>query len=133
MLQVATLVQGALRLSGSVQSLDEGVLENIKRKNVSADQIMQVAVMGSEIGANTYSEVILGLPGDTKKKHYDTIARLIQSGFNRVETYTLMMLHGSELNELGFSSDWIERQLVLAEPNAVRRTYNHAEYLGDHA
>jgi hypothetical protein len=132
-LQVATLVQGALRLSGSVQSLDEGVLENIKRKNVSADQIMQVAVMGSEIGANTYSEVILGLPGDTKKKHYDTIARLIQSGFNRVETYTLMMLHGSELNELGFSSDWIERQLVLAEPNAVRRTYNHAEYLGDHA
>jgi coproporphyrinogen III oxidase-like Fe-S oxidoreductase len=121
------------RAPSSVQSLVEGVLENIKRKNVSADQIMQVAVMGSEIGANTYSEVILGLPGDTKKKHYDTIARLIQSGFNRVETYTLMMLHGSELNELGFSSDWIERQLVLAEPNAVRRTYNHAEYLGDHA
>lgn len=121
------------RAPSSVQSLVEGVLENIKRKNVSADQIMQVAVMGSEIGANTYSEVILGLPGDTKKKHYDTIARLIQSGFNRVETYSLMMLHGSELNELGFSSDWIERQLVLAEPNALRRTYNHAEYLGDHA
>ncbi len=39
----------------------------------------------------------------------------------------------TRLNELGFSSDWIERQLAHAEPNAVRRTYNHAEYLGDRA
>jgi integrase len=39
----------------------------------------------------------------------------------------------TRLNELGFSSDWIERQLAHAESNAVRRTYNHAEYLGDRA
>ncbi len=39
----------------------------------------------------------------------------------------------TRLNELGFSADWIERQLAHAEPNAVRRTYNHAEYLGDRA
>ena len=39
----------------------------------------------------------------------------------------------TRLNEWGFSSDWIERQLAHAEPNAVRRTYNHAEYLGDRA
>ncbi len=39
----------------------------------------------------------------------------------------------TRLNELGFSSDWIECQLAHAEPNAVRRTYNHAEYLGDRA
>lgn len=34
----------------------------------------------------------------------------------------------TRLNEMGFASDWIERQLAHAEPNAVRRTYNHAEY-----
>ena len=34
---------------------------------------------------------------------------------------------------MDYSSDWIERQLAHAEPNAVRRTYNHAEYLGDRA
>jgi integrase len=39
----------------------------------------------------------------------------------------------TRLNELGFASDWIERQLAHAEPNAVRRTYNHAEYLVDRA
>lgn len=37
----------------------------------------------------------------------------------------------THLNEMGFSADWIERQLAHAEPNAVRRTYNHADYLMD--
>ena len=35
----------------------------------------------------------------------------------------------TRLNELGFSADWIERQLAHQEPNAVRRTYNHAEHM----
>lgn len=39
----------------------------------------------------------------------------------------------TRLNEIGFASDWIERQLAHAEPNAVRRTYNHAEHLADRA
>lgn len=39
----------------------------------------------------------------------------------------------TRLNELGFASDWIERQLAHAEPNTVRRTYNHAEHLEDRA
>jgi len=39
----------------------------------------------------------------------------------------------TRLNELGYRSDWIERQLSHAEPNAVRRTYNHADYFADRA
>ena len=39
----------------------------------------------------------------------------------------------TRLNELGYASDWIERQLAHVEANAVRRTYNHAEYLTDRA
>jgi integrase len=30
---------------------------------------------------------------------------------------------------MGVASDWIERQLAHEEPNAVRRTYNHAEHV----
>jgi integrase len=37
----------------------------------------------------------------------------------------------TRLNEMGYPGDWIERQLAHAEPNAVRRTYNQAEYLAD--
>lgn len=39
----------------------------------------------------------------------------------------------TRLNELGFSADWIEKQLAHTEQNAVHRTYNHAEYLADRA
>ena len=39
----------------------------------------------------------------------------------------------TRLNELGFASDWIGRQLAHAEPNTVRRTYNHAEHLAGRA
>lgn len=37
----------------------------------------------------------------------------------------------TRLNELSYAIDWIERQLSHTEPNAVRRTYNHAEHLAD--
>jgi integrase len=39
----------------------------------------------------------------------------------------------TRLNEMGYRPDWIERQLAHVEPNAVRRTYNRAEYLADRA
>lgn len=33
------------------------------------------------------------------------------------------------LYEMGYAGDWIERQLAHAEPNAVRRTYDHSTFL----
>lgn len=39
----------------------------------------------------------------------------------------------TRLHEMGFHSDWIERQLAHADPNQVRRTYNHADYFEDRA
>lgn len=35
----------------------------------------------------------------------------------------------TRLNELGYPSDWIERQLAHIEANRVRGTYNHAQHL----
>ncbi|RCK30566.1 B12-binding domain-containing radical SAM protein [Thalassospira lucentensis] len=98
-IEAARRLRGAMRLSGSVQSLDGDVLANIKRKNVSADDIMQVAIEGGKAGALTYSEVILGLPGDTVEKFKNTVSRLLDAGFTKVEVYTLMLLPGSELDD----------------------------------
>lgn len=39
----------------------------------------------------------------------------------------------TKLNEMGYRSDWIEKQLAHVEMNAVRRTYNHADYMTDRA
>jgi radical SAM superfamily enzyme YgiQ (UPF0313 family) len=96
-LEAARLVRGAMKFAGSVQSLDPDVQENIKRKNISSDQIIDMAMKSSELGANTYSEVILGLPGDTLEAHFRTLETLVDAGFNTISMYTLMMLTGTEM------------------------------------
>jgi integrase len=37
----------------------------------------------------------------------------------------------TRLNEMGYRADIIEAQLAHAEPNSVRRTYNHATYMDE--
>ena len=96
-LEAAKLVNGAMKLAGSVQSLDEDVLKNIKRNNISGEQIIDLALDASKIGANTYSEVILALPGDSLEKHFDTLKQLVEASFNTISTYQLMILPGTEL------------------------------------
>jgi len=96
-LEAARIVDGSIVLSGSVQSLNQDVLENIKRKNISADELMLLAKEADNVDANSYCEVILGLPGETKKSHIDTLATAVEAGFNKVIPYQLMILGGSEL------------------------------------
>jgi hypothetical protein len=93
----ADLLEGSLRFSASVQSLDDEVLKNIKRSNISYEQIIAVSSRLSPTDANTYSEVILALPGDSRAKHVDTVCRLIDADFNQIRLFTLMVLDGSEL------------------------------------
>jgi len=96
-LNAAKLVRGAIRLSGSVQTLDPQTLKNIKRSNISADGLMSLAMESAEINADSRSEIILCLPGETKKSHFDTIGTIIEAGFSQVNSYQLMMLPGTDL------------------------------------
>ena len=59
------------------------------------------------------------------------LAVLRRKGYSGSE----MCIHGFRsmastlLNEMGFNSDWIERQLSHDHRDAVRAAYNHAQYL----
>lgn len=126
-LEAARLVNGAMKLAGSVQSLDPEVMKNIKRDNISAEQIVEMAMKSSEIGTNTYSEVILALPGDTKDKHFITLKTLIDSGFNTVSMYQLMLLPGTELG----SRESKERYKVRGKYRVLPRCFGYFKVLGE--
>ena len=96
-LEAARIVDGGIVLSGSVQSLNETVLDNIKRKNISATELMALAKEADNLDANSYCEVILGLPGETRESHLDTLRTTVTAGFHKVVPYQLMILGGSEL------------------------------------
>lgn len=96
-LEVAELVKGAMSFSATIQSSDPRVLQNIKRSNISIDQLITVAKNAGRIGANSYSEIILGLPGDSVSAHRHSILSMADADVNVIRMYQLMMLPGSEL------------------------------------
>jgi radical SAM superfamily enzyme YgiQ (UPF0313 family) len=98
-LEVAAIVKGAMKLAGSVQSLDSKVLLNIKRDNIQPESLMDMALEASKIGTNTYSEVILGLPGDTIEAHLLTLQKLIDAGFTTIAMYQMMLLPATEMDK----------------------------------
>ena len=96
-LDCAEILEGSLRLAASVQTLDRDVLKNIKRDNISTEKLIEVTKRANALDANSYSEVILGLPGDTKEKHFSTVFQLANAGLKFIPLYTLMLLEGTVL------------------------------------
>lgn len=126
-LEAASLTGGALRLSGSVQTLDDQVLTNIKRSNISKDQIVALALDASAIGANSYSEIILGLPGDSIEAHFKSIRTIVEADFNTVCLYQLMLLPGTELATEESVKQWEMR----VQYRAIPRCYGYYDCLGE--
>ena len=97
-MQAVKILDGSLHIGLSLQSTDADVLKNIKRKNVSTSKLIQAA---EDIGLRDsvdFTEVILGLPGDTLEKHYKTIREGVDLGMTNIRMYQLMLLIGSNMN-----------------------------------
>ena len=64
----------------SFQSLNETVLENIHRKNITVDSFSELLKMYNQAGIPTYSELIMGLPGETYDSFINGIDTLLEAG-----------------------------------------------------
>lgn len=111
----------------SVQSMDEDVLEKIKRKNISIDAMLAVQETMRTAVQGTQSEVIMCLPGETFESHLESLFKLMDAGMEKINTYQLMLLDGTEmkldegkLNQYGF----IKKYRVLP------RSFSNLEYVG---
>lgn len=102
-------LNGALRLSMSVQSMDADVLANIRRDNISVDDMLALRPAIKDAGLTTTAEVILGLPGETYESHLKTLGDLVRAGLDHVVPYTLMLLNGTELNSPEQRERWGSR------------------------
>ena len=64
----------------SFQSMSEEVLRNIGRENISIDYYSELMDLYNEAGVATYTELILGLPGETYASLVDGMDRLLVLG-----------------------------------------------------
>ena len=84
----------------SMQSLDEVTLKNIKRDNISLETYLELARRFTKDKVETYSDLIIGLPGETYKSYLDGINTLIISGqHNRIQFNNLSILPNAEMGD----------------------------------
>jgi radical SAM superfamily enzyme YgiQ (UPF0313 family) len=91
-------LNGSMSMWMSVQSMDPVVLQEIKRSNISTTQMLALANVYQELGLPTLSELILGLPGDSYERHVRSLSEVVEAGIDIIDTYTCMLLNGTELN-----------------------------------
>ncbi len=87
---------GVVTIVAAVQSTDDAVLEAIKRKNVRTDEMTELAKESEAWGSSSFSEVILGLPGDTLDAHMRTVLGLMDAGVGIVRSHQFIFLNGAE-------------------------------------
>jgi radical SAM superfamily enzyme YgiQ (UPF0313 family) len=82
----------------SMQSVDSRTLESIKRENISLETYLELQRRFARDGIETYSDLILGLPGETYESFADGVDTLITTGqHNQIRFGNLSILPNAEM------------------------------------
>ena len=96
-IRVMRKVRGTLPMTSAVQSLNPVVLENIKRSNIKLETYAAIQQELHAQGMQSYGELILSMPGETKESFMHAVRDLLETGVQRISAHQLMLLHGAPL------------------------------------
>ena len=98
-MKVASTLKGTLVMGAAQQSSDEEVLENIKRSNISAKAYADLLKFMNKTNrkAKTFTEFILGIPGDSKEKHFRSLKHGVDNKVNTIRMFQAILLSGTEM------------------------------------
>lgn len=97
-LRVLRKTRGALPMTAAVQSMNPAVLKNIKRDNIKLETYRAVQEELEKMDMQSYGELILCLPGETRATFMEAVQKLLSAGAKRISAHQLMLLHGAELS-----------------------------------
>jgi hypothetical protein len=97
-IEIAKTLNGALSMAASLQSTDPTVLMNVSRSNISISKLTAVGKLANKVEAGTYSEIILGLPGDSFDAHCQSLRDCVNANFDNIRMYQLIMLPQTDVN-----------------------------------
>ena len=88
-------------LTVSVQSMDEEVLDHIKRKNLDQHKISEIFAMCEKENVPVYTEVILALPGESYESWKEGVWKLFRAGNHTGLNFLhAQLLENAEMNLL---------------------------------
>jgi hypothetical protein len=85
-------------LTLALQSENSDSLKEIKRENMSLDQLKDAMAWGRSRELPIGTELIFGLPMETRKSFVSLIDRCIEMNFDNIHCYNLIVFDGIELN-----------------------------------
>ncbi|MEC7833183.1 MAG: B12-binding domain-containing radical SAM protein [Pseudomonadota bacterium] len=88
--------QGGLVLS--LQTENPETLKAINRRNVSEEEIDDAISWASKLNISTSTELIFGMPHDTRDSFVELLDRSVKRGFDQVWCHNLFLMDGIELN-----------------------------------
>lgn len=84
----------------SLQSVDSNTLESIKRQNISTASFQELQHRFTRDGVETYTDLILGLPGESYDSFVDGVSYVIENGqHNRIQFNNLSILPNAEMGD----------------------------------
>ena len=96
-INIASIMKG-WSMGGVIQSSDPDVLKAIKRSNISISAYQDLIDFGNKQKTNrTYTEIILGLPSDTKERHFKSLRLGVEKSVNNLRMHQAMLLTGTEM------------------------------------
>lgn len=94
------------------QSLSDDALTNVNRKNLTVEHFADIVKKYNHAKIPTYSELILGLPGETYESFCDGLCKLLEAGqHNSVSVYHCEVLPNSIMG----SADYIEKHGIKSK------------------
>jgi len=82
----------------SFQSLDDRTLEAIKRTNIKVENLQELIGLYRSEGIATYTELIMGLPGETYESFAEGIEQMLEAGQHEgLNIYVCIVIPNSEL------------------------------------
>jgi radical SAM superfamily enzyme YgiQ (UPF0313 family) len=91
-------IRAALPMTAAVQSMNPVVLKNIERSNIKLETYTQIQTEVRAQGMQSYGEMILCLPGESKQSFLKGIRDLMDAGVKRISAHQFMLLHGAPLS-----------------------------------
>jgi radical SAM superfamily enzyme YgiQ (UPF0313 family) len=83
----------------SLQTGDDDVLEIIKRKNLKINVLSDIVDLANENNIPLLTELIVGLPGETKETWLAGLEKILQSGITQLEVFKLALLVNAPMME----------------------------------
>jgi radical SAM superfamily enzyme YgiQ (UPF0313 family) len=113
-------------LTVSVQSMTTKVLDIIKRTNLKQHRIQEIFDLAKENNIRVYTELILGLPGETAESFMNSVFEIIEYGNHHgIDIFQCQLLENAELTRIQKEIYNIETKHWSDYVSPLQQTFNN--------